>query len=340
MAGASIYKPRFFTQLFTRFFTQQYWAKWFRVAKSSNNIATLGPRQIYIIPTRWGILFAIMLLLLLIGSINYSISLGYYVTFLLASLGHTAMLHTWRNLVHLQITLLPTEPVFAGVSSKVPVFAGNTAQVQIHIADTKIRARTAIAAQFENNALATNDIASNASALFLVPLPTQQRGWQTLPRIRLHTEFPLSLFHAWAYVDNTQQIMVYAKPSENNSLPPMLNDAQASGKTHIARGDEDFDGHKNYQIGDAPSRIDWKASSRGIGMFSKQYSGSGASTIWLDWEATKGLDVEARISQLTKWVIDAHAAQQHFGLKLPNLTLAPNHSQMHYHAALQALALL
>lgn len=327
MAGLSFRESLF---LKTRFLTAKFFNQWLRVAKSSNHVATLNPRQIYILPTRWGVLFAIMLILLLVGSINYSISLGYYVTFLLASLGHTAMLYTWRNLVHLQITALPAEPVFAG----------NTAQVKVQIADAKNRARTAIAAQFENNVLAINDIASNASALFLVPLQTQQRGWQTLPRIRLHTEFPLSLFHAWAYVDNTQQIMVYAKPSENSSLPPILNDAQASGKTHIARGDEDFDGHKNYQIGDAPSRIDWKASSRGIGMFSKQYSGNGASTIWLDWEATKGLDVEARISQLTKWVIDAHAAQQRFGLRLPNLTLTPNHSQAHYHETLQALALL
>lgn len=326
MAGFVFWRPRFLTQ----FFTQQYWQQFFRVAKSSNNIATLNPRQIYIFPTRWGVLFAIMLILLLIGSINYSISLGYYVTFLLASLGHTAMLHTWRNLVHLQITLLPVEPVFAG----------DTAQVSVQITDTKNRSRTAISTQFENNLTATNDIASNSTHLFSVPLITNKRGLQALPRIKLHTEFPLSLFHAWAYVDNPQQILVYAKPSESTALPPILNSTQTGGKTLIARGDEDFDGHKTYQVGDAPSRVDWKASSRGIGMFSKQYSGNSTSTVWLDWEAAKGLAFEARISQLTKWVIDAYAAKQHFGLNLPNLTLAPNHSEAHYHEALRALALL
>lgn len=322
MAGLIDWKPRFLTPT--------YWQQWLRVAKSNNNVATLNPRQIYILPTRWGMLFAFMLLLLLIGSINYSISLGYYVTFLLASLGHTAMLHTWRNLVHLQTTILPAEPVFAG----------NVAQVQMQVADSKMRARTAIAAQFEGNLAASDDITNNASQLFLLPLQTQQRGLQTLPRTKLFTEFPLSLFHAWAYVDNPQQIMVYAKPSNNALQPPTLNSAQTSGKTHIGRGDEDFDGHKTYQVGDAPSRVDWKASSRGIGMFSKQYSGNGASTVWLDWEATRGMEFEARISQLTKWVVDAHTAQQHFGLNLPNLTLAPNHSNAHYHEALRALALL
>jgi uncharacterized protein (DUF58 family) len=327
MAAYIFWKPRFLTK---NYWKPKFLKSLFRVAKSDNNIATLNARQIYIIPTRWGVLFALMLILLLVSSINYSISLGYYVTFLLASLGHTAMLHTWRNLVHLQISVLPADPVFAG----------NTAYVQIQITDIKNRARSAIAAQFEANALVINDIASNARLQFAVPLLTQQRGWQMLPRIKLHTEFPLSFFHAWAYVDNAQQLLIYAKPSENNALPPISNDAQASGTSHMARGDEDFDGHKTYQIGDAPSRVDWKASSRGIGMFSKQYSGNGASTIWLDWEATKGLEFEARISQMTRWAIDAHVVQQHFGLKLPNLTLPPSNTQAHYHEVLSALALM
>ena len=311
-------------------FSIKYWQKWFRVANSHNNIATLNPRQIYILPTRWGILYAVMLILLLVGSINYSISLGYYVTFLLASLGNMAMLHTWRNLVHLTVSLSPASPVFAG----------NVAQLAIQISDTKNRARYAINGQFEDNALISHDILANSAQTFLAPLQTQQRGWQTLPRIKLHTEFPLMLFHAWAYVESPQQLLVYPKPSEKNIAPPIASTSQTGGKNHIARGDEDFDGHKTYQIGDAPSRVDWKASSKGIGMLSKQYSADGSALLFLDWEATKSLALEERISLLTKWVVDAHAAQQAFGLKLPNLTLQPNHSPAHYHQALSALALL
>lgn len=322
MASVRLSKPRFLTP--------NYWQSWFRVASSQDNIATLKPRQIYILPTRWGILYAVMLLLLLVGSINYSISLGYYVTFLLASLGNMAMLHAWRNLVYLQASIQPASPVFAG----------SIAQVAIQLSDTKNRARYTIAAQFDGNAMVTEDIASNSRQIFLTPLQTHQRGWQTLPRIKLHTEFPLMLFHAWAYVDNPQKVLVYAKPSSHNIAPPVSNADQTGGKSHVAKGDEDFDGHKTYQVGDAPSRVDWKASSKGIGMLSKQYSGNGNATLFLDWAATNGLAFEARISQLTQWVTEAHQAQQHFGLNLPNLTLPPNNSLAHYHEALKALALL
>ncbi len=316
---------------------RSYWQQWFRVAKTSQNIATLNPRQIYIVPTRWGVLYAVMLILLLVGSINYSLSLGYYVTFLLASLGNMAMLQTWRNLVHLKVT----------VSHAKPVFAGDTAQVLTHISDSKSRARYAIIAQLKNNAsqLKANmavayDIASDATQTVILPLNTLQRGWLVLPRLTLYTEFPLSLFHAWVYVDSPLQVLVYPKPSDNPTAPPQSADALNNGNNQIHRGDVDFDGHKTYQVGDAPSRIDWKASSRGIGLYSKQYSGNAAASLWVDWAFTNGLAFEARISQMTKWVLDAQAAQQTYGLILPNLTLSPNNSEAHYHQALTALALL
>lgn len=310
------------------FWKSRYWQQFFRVATTANSIAVLNPRRIYIIPTRWGLLYGVMLLALLVGSINYSLSLGYYVTFLLASLGNIAMLHTWRNLVHLQVEVLHAKPVFAG----------DSAQVTLKISDNKNRQRYNIAARFADNIITQDDIAANASQPFELALNTQQRGWLSVPRIALYTEFPLSLFHAWAYVDNPLQVLVYAKPSENNSLQPELIDAGAKGTSHFNKGDDDFYGHKTYQVGDSPSRVDWKASSRGVGMLTKQYSGTGQSTLWLDWAATEG-EHEARISLLTKWVIEANSTNQTYGLKLPANLIQPSNSHAHYHQCLRALAL-
>jgi uncharacterized protein (DUF58 family) len=311
------------------FWRRTFWQQFTRVAPTTNAIAVLNPRRIYIIPTRWGLLYALMLLALLVGSINYSLSLGYYVTFLLASLGNIAMLHTWRNLVHLQVEVLHAKPVFAG----------DLAQVTLKMSDNKNRQRYNIAASFADNIVTQDDIAANASQAFELALNTQKRGWLSVPRIALYTEFPLSLFHAWAYVDNPFQVLVYAKPSENNSLQPEAIDVGTKGTSHFNKGDDDFYGHKTYQIGDSPSRVDWKASSRGLGLLTKQYSGTGQSTLWLDWEATEG-DAETRISLLTKWVMEANLASQTYGLKLPTGRIEPHNSDAHYHQCLRALALL
>ena len=311
------------------FWKISYWQQWFRVAKSTNNIATLNARQIYIVPTRWGLLYATMLIGLLIGSINYSLSLGYFVTFLLASLGNIAMLHTWRNLLHLQISILNTQAVFAG----------DLAEINVKIAEVNNRPRFVIAAYFNQQTEVINHINANAAQLYNISLATQKRGLHNLPQLRLYTEFPLSLLHAWAIVESHFQLLVYPKPAESTNPHLLSADANAQGHSQLSKGDDDFNGHKNYQLGDSPSRVDWKASSRGIGMFTKLYSGAGNRTLWLDWAETEG-DIETRISQLTRWVIDAHAVQQMYGLKIPNTVLQPNNTEPHYHQALTALALL
>ena len=70
----------------------------FRARTPEDPPVILVQRRIFIIPSRTGYFFAFVLLLLLIASINYSLSLGYFLTFLLAGMGGISMLHTFRNL--------------------------------------------------------------------------------------------------------------------------------------------------------------------------------------------------------------------------------------------------
>ena len=316
------------------FWKLSFWQQWFRVSLTNNNVAVLNPRQIYILPTRWGLLYGVMLLALLIGSINYSLSLGYFITFLLTSLGNIAMLHTWRNIVHLQIEVIHAKPVFAG----------DTAYVSVKLIETKNRERYAVAAHFVNNAAHIQDVPASSTCIADLALETQKRGYLPIPRITFYTEFPLSLFNAWAVVENPFQVLVYAKPSESSENMPTINvvNTNAIKQTHnrLAAGDDEFSGHRRYQVGDAKSQVDWKASTRGNGIVTKQFSTAAKSALWLDWDQTQGLAFELRVSQLTRWVIDAHKSQQNYGLKLPTINLVQNNTQAHYHQALTALALL
>jgi uncharacterized protein (DUF58 family) len=312
------------------FWKRSWWQQWFRVSTSHQNLTTLSPRLIYIIPTRWGLMYAVTVFLLLLGSINYTLSLGYYVTFLLSSLGVVAMLQTWLNFAHLQIEVIGAKPVFAG----------EAAQVQLKLTDHKNRARFNINTHFDNNELIDTDLASNQTLSYIATLQTSARGWLNMPKLVLHTEFPLGLFYAWAVIRHPQPILVYAKPSEHHLLNSNTLTVGNDSPHPNQRGDDDFNGHKTYQQGDAPSRLDWKASSRGLGLLSKVYSGNVQTAVWLNWADTSGLDVEARISLLTKAVIEAHAAHLNYGLTLPNETFSPSRGEQHYHTCLKALALL
>jgi hypothetical protein len=55
-------------------------------------------RRVYILPARLGLLFGATLAILLIGSINYALALGFALTFLLAGLALAGIVHTARNL--------------------------------------------------------------------------------------------------------------------------------------------------------------------------------------------------------------------------------------------------
>src|SRR5438552_15553206 len=79
---------------------------------------TLVHRRVYIVPTQLGLLFALTLIILLVGSINYALSLGFALTFLLAGMGLAGMVHTARNLARMAVSVGRPEPAFAGEAAQ------------------------------------------------------------------------------------------------------------------------------------------------------------------------------------------------------------------------------
>lgn len=90
----------------------------------------LNQRRVFIFPTRHGFFFAFSLVAFLAASINYDLALGFVLTFFLASAGLVAMLHTFRNQVHLVMRPLRAEPVFAGVDAVFELMLDNRRDVE------------------------------------------------------------------------------------------------------------------------------------------------------------------------------------------------------------------
>lgn len=306
------------------------WRTWLRSAKADHAPAVLTRRHIYILPTRYGVLYAVILFSMLIGSINYTLSLGFVLTFLLAGMGNIAMLHTWRNLANLSVRSHRSEAVFAG----------QEAVFELMVSEQQLRPRYAIAAHFDGTPASYIDIAAGGEAVARLAIPTKKRGWLQAGRVTFFTEFPLGLFHVWSYVSVDMRCLVYPHPASQSAPIPSSADMGATGSLDQSSGDDDFAGHRDYQLGDSPRRVDWKASSREQGMLTKLFQGEGQSTLWLDWTQTPGTDGEQRIRQLTRWVVDAQATHKSYGLRLPGETINPGNSEGHYHRCLQALALM
>jgi uncharacterized protein (DUF58 family) len=166
-----------------------------------------------------------------------------------------------------------------------------------------------------------------------------RRGLLYPGRFRIFTTYPLGLFYAWAIVDLDMHCLVYPKPEPGNvPLPP----AQAAGGegTALGAGDDDFAGLRTFHPGDSPRRIAWKAFARNEVFLSKQFSGSAAAQLWLDLGDLPDLmGLEAKLSRLTRWVIESEAAGLRYGLRLPGSQTDPDSGALHRDRCLQALAL-
>ena len=290
----------------------------------------LGHRRVYIVPTRMGWMFGASLAILLTGSINFALSLGFALTFLLAGLGLAAMVHTARNLARLAVSAGRCEPVFAGESAQFRLCLDNGEQFD----------RPAILARHQaSGAQQVVGVAAGSMAEAVLEVPAARRGWLRLTRVMLETRFPLGLFRAWSYVEPDARCLVYPRPERSAPPPPSPDEAPGAARS-LAPGNDDFSGLRAYQPSDSPRHVAWKAAARSGEMLTKQFTGDSAAELWLDWaRLPANLGVEARLSRLTGWVLLAEKAGARYGLRLPGIELAPARGEAHCTACLQALAL-
>ena len=298
----------------------------FRPQISSGTI-TLNQRRIFILPTLRGLGFACVLLLMLVGDINYNLSLGYVLTFLLGTIASVSMLHAFRNLAQLQVR--------AGHCT--PVFAGDNAAFVFHFHNHSRLPRYHLVLCDGDLHSTTFDLPAQQHTQIQLAIPALRRGWLGSGRLRLYTEFPLGLFHAWSYLHFDVQCLVYPKPAAPQPLP--ANSVQDGNGKLISAGDEDFAGLRAYVEGDALQRIAWKALAREQGLQVKQFSAQQGRELWLDWSAMPNMAVERKLELLTRWVLEADAQQLRYGLRLPDIEVSPKHSSGQREECLRALAL-
>lgn len=302
----------------------------FRLGHDEKSPIILGQRRIFIVPTSAGALFALVLLVMLIGAINYNLALGHALVFLLAGLGIVAMVHTFRNLVALRLTPGRAEPVFAG----------ETAQFVMLVDNPRNEARRALEISFDRQAGNCFDIGACAKIPVTVPYRTHKRGWLVPGRMTLSTRFPLGLFYAWSYPHPKLACLVYPQPLPTSL--PATSPAAARGVPSADSGQEDFIGLRQWQAGDPLRHIAWKAVARDAGhrpLLVKQFGGTVTESLWLDWSQTGSDDTETRLSILAAWVLAADNLGLRYGLRLPANEIAPGQGEAHRTACLEALAL-
>lgn len=300
----------------------------FRLVPSDGEAVVLRHSRIYLLPTRRGWALVATLLVMLLASLNYALALGVAVTFLLAGLIAAAQLHNFRNLAGIEITPLAAGETFAGGRL---VFS-----LALH---ARSAARTGIVVR-AGDASAGGDIAAGQSLTVTLALDAPARGQLPLGRVTLTSSYPFGLWRGWAYVHFPLSGIVF--PAAEIGAPPLPHGT--GGADSLAQGrseDADLSGLREFQRGDPPQRVAWKAVARGAGWYSKEFDGAGGGgPVTLAWAALPaGMPVEARLSRLTAWVLAAERAAAPFSLAVPGMALPVGQGRDHRRTALEALAL-
>ena len=300
----------------------------FQLRGPEAGVIVLVQRRVFILPTRHGLVFAAVLLLMLTGSINYNLSLGFVLTFLLGALAVNGMIYTFRNLANLRVS---------GGRAR-PVYAGDIAHYTVNLENGGDAARYSVGLTRDRKSAEFVDVPARGAALATLGVPAPRRGIYRPGRLTLYTRYPLGLYYAWAYLELDMHCIVYPRPARPGLPLPQAASSAGEGAAR-GQGQEDFHGLRQYHLGDSPRHIAWKVAARDQGLFTKQFAGRADTELWLDWEFLPArLGVEERLSELARWVLDAHAAGLSFGLRLPGRTVAIGIGEIQREHCLEALA--
>jgi len=291
--------------------------------------AVLGTRQIYILPTRHGLLFVLVLVALALAAVNYNNALAYLLTFLLASMAVVSLLHAQRNLLKLRVSAAGGDPVFAGEPAALRVCLHNDSG-----------ARYALRLETKQTALAPFDVPAHDTRCVVLSIPTLTRGWLACPPLTLASVYPLGITRAWSRrLSMPARCLVYPKPADETSWQTTAGGTGGESQPGVLQDGEDFTGLRAYQAGDAPARISWKTLARGQGLHTKEFRAPLAESVWLDWEAYAPHAAETRLSLLCRATLEAEDSGLTYGLRLPGTVIEPDNGALHRHRCLEALAL-
>lgn len=276
----------------------------------------LGLRTLFIVPSRFGILWlGAALLLLLVGiqtSSNSSLLLG----FLLLGVMLLAMFITHDNLQGITLRCGKPKASFASEPTSYPLV--------IHSPSPRHR----IQIRFEGHQRHSLELLREGDTTVPLNWTPLQRGWHLPPRLLLDTVAPLGLFICWArWTPDTPQL-----------LWPARRRGPICATKHQPRQDglEEWHDLRPLRPGERRSLIDWSNAAKGRPLLAKQFSNPDEPEHILSPDP-QTLPEQA-LEHLSERIWQLHHRGERYGLKLWGRAIEPGSGLTHRNRCLELLA--
>lgn len=314
------------------------WEQWLARRTPRTDRLQFTQRNVYIVPSMGGWVYAAAVLVLLLAAINEQLNLAYALAFLLGGVGLSSMSLTHGNLRGLVLTLSASERAHAGQNARV------TVQLDAqHLQQGRygLILNEQLPCEVEAGSISTVQI----------NVACKNRGWMTLPRWRIQTTYPLGLFRAWGYWRPAQRLLIWPALESNPPMPPTGTgtDEKKALQANTRPTDTNDDDIRAWRRGDALHDVMWKKSASRLMteqpplVRGRQVTTSPPQSHWFDWEMTSGLSTEARLSRLATWLVDAEqkrvALNNLYGLRIPGTEIPCSAGPAHLALCLDTLAL-
>lgn len=287
---------------------------------------TLEYRHIYVLPTRFGIGFGLLLALMVVGGLNFNNNMTLMLGFLLAAIAQLTTVLAYRNLVGMRIDAIIAKPVYVD----------ETACYRVMLRNPEARNRFAVRA-LSSESVDCIDLGPQNSGRLELQQIAVRRGWMAMEPFRIENSYPLGLFCAWSVIIPRARCLVYPKPALHP--PPLPQTGRGDeGVAHQGEG-EHFHGLREFQPGDPLRRIAWRTSARHQKLYSRVMEDPREEACELNWYLLGSGDTEEKLSILTAWILRAERSQIPYSLEMPGEALPADMGDEHRDACLKILAL-
>ena len=261
---------------------------------------------------------------------NYSNNLLLFIALLLLAMLINSPWISWLSIRRLNIHTVNTTPIYAKQKGIIKIQIANKSSK--FTPGTSVTIKNSALSTCQNTPLPLSQSELNYAAVIINPL---SRGCFTLNKVQLSCNYPLGLWQWHKSAPSKARLWVYPAPQGKLALPK----PKAKQGTYLKREQGDFSHVRTYQRGDSLNHIAWKQMARTGQVMTKEFDGGeGLKQTVLSYQSIKQGDIESRLSQLCRWILDSHQKQLKYALELPNKTIAAGQGEAHKELCLQALA--
>lgn len=303
------------------------WRRW--LPKPIGGALPLSPtqRRIYILPSRFGVIYGFALCVLLIGALNYNNNPAILLAMLLGAAALCSSVMTVRHLSRLSVTDFQAGDALAGQAQP--------CRLRLQLRPGQARGLVSLR-HGHTRLIGSPDPQGIIDFDWL--WPSERRGRRALGVIRLSTDYPLGLFGAWCDLAPEVSALVFPRPETPVQAWPEQN-TPGNGDQRVRHDQDDWFQLREFQRGDSLRDIAWKVSARhDRWLVAESRAQSSVPSLRFHLAQVGQLEREHGISRLAAWVLAAEAEQRPYALDLGESGVGPGQGVEQRRRALGLLA--